>query len=124
MSGICTHKKVATEVPTNEDCAVCQWVSNQSTLDQCGHLGTQLLTAFNSALGKPIGCGACRQTLLAFNAVESIDIDDAAETIYRIGLEIPETICPRADQRAWIAVVIHSMLNSEPMQLRAIRQLH
>ena len=74
-------------------------------------LGTQLLAAFKSALGKDIPCGTCRQLLLSWNQSESIDVADATDKIYRISLEIPETICGRnpVSQRQWIRGVIESV---------------
>ena len=74
-------------------------------------LGTKLLSAFESTLGRRIGCGTCRQLLLSWNQSESIDVADATEKIYRISLEIPETICGRnpVSQRQWIRGVVESV---------------
>jgi hypothetical protein len=78
-------------------------------------IGTQLLTAFESTLGRRIGCGTCRQLLLSWNQSESIDVADATEKIYRISLEIPETICERnpVSHRQWIRAVIESIVAAE-----------
>lgn len=71
-------------------------------------LGTELLNAFQTALGARIGCGACKTLLLSFNNVDKIDLDDAEDKIYRASLEIPESVCPREPmaQRAWIRGII------------------
>jgi hypothetical protein len=86
-------------------------LNQQTTHPDASTLGTQLLTAFKSALGKDIPCGTCRQLLLSWNQSESIDVADATEKIYRISLEIPETTCERnpASQRQWIRGVIESV---------------
>lgn len=77
-------------------------------------IGTELLAAFEAALGKSIGCGSCKTVLLSFNRADRLDVTDAEDKIYRVSLEIPESICPRGSvaQRAWIRGIVEGVAAS------------
>lgn len=77
--------------------------------------GTHLLKAFELALGRPIGCGSCKNVLLSFNSVSKIDVDEAELKIHLVGLEIPNSIVPRGPERLtgirqWIRGIIENTI--------------
>ena len=75
------------------------------------HVGVEILKAFETALGRRIGCGECKRTLLGFGPGDLEDVDAVEDKIYRIGLEIPVEVCDRGSvaQRHWIRGIIENV---------------
>lgn len=54
VSGFCMNQNVNIEVPTNDDCAACRWISNKEINERCKHVGTKL--SVSTCCGQMFAC--------------------------------------------------------------------
>ena len=82
-------------------------------------LGTQIRSAFESAMGTTITCGACLTFLKSLNQLATLNHAALVDDLYRVSLPIPAEIRNRhkgpTKFRAWLSSVIAPIVPAPPI---------